>query len=140
MAQVGLNMGPRNARVLGFAKSYKKNVNGESKGAHDRDAVGGISLVVHKYMPQEIIEMTNNRLKDLKLPELTTQNPSSGILLDVSYTTDTVADSPPDNGYVVRIGDDEIIFPVATRAPPEGYLTHLSFILFLQIQTLQSCA
>ena len=68
MVQVGLNTGPRNARVFGPAVSYtNKKLTPETREAHDRDAVGAISLawgLIRKFMPQEIIDTTVNRLEE----------------------------------------------------------------------------
>lgn len=81
--QLGLNMGPQHARVLGWAKSFTKNLGDATKVDRDRDAVGIISLawaVMERIMPQEVIEVTNNHLEKLKLPELCTANISPGNL------------------------------------------------------------
>lgn len=79
--QLGLNMGPQNAHVLGLAKSFTKKIDHTTKVEHDQDAVGVISLawgLMEKLMPQEVINETKQHLRDLGLPELTTQNLPSG--------------------------------------------------------------
>ena len=79
--QLGLNMGPQNAHVLGLAKSFTKKIDHTTKIEHDQDAIGVISLawgLMEKLMPQEVINETKQHLCDLGLPELTAQNLPSG--------------------------------------------------------------
>jgi hypothetical protein len=45
LVQVGLNMGPHHARVLGWAKSYTKKLDGQVMVEHDLDAVGALSIM-----------------------------------------------------------------------------------------------
>ncbi|KDR65654.1 hypothetical protein GALMADRAFT_81646 [Galerina marginata CBS 339.88] len=79
-----------------------------TKEAHDQDAIGVISLawgLMEKLLPQEVIDATNAQLLKYRLPELEAANLPSG------------------GGYTVKIGDREVTFPTAKRAPPEGYLS-----------------
>ena len=69
--QLGLNMGPQNAHVLGLAKSFTKKIDHTTKVEHDQDAVAVISLawgLMEKLMPQEVINETKQHLRDLGLP------------------------------------------------------------------------
>ncbi|KAH9835213.1 uncharacterized protein C8Q71DRAFT_870583 [Rhodofomes roseus] len=45
MVQVGLNGGPRHARVLGWAKSYTKVLSRDSREQHDTDIIGATGIV-----------------------------------------------------------------------------------------------
>lgn len=45
IVQLGLNMGPHHARVLGWAKSFTKALDQETLTSHNEDAVGEISIV-----------------------------------------------------------------------------------------------
>jgi hypothetical protein len=58
LVQVGLNMGPHHAHVLGWAKSYTKKFDGQVMVEHDIDAVGALSIMwslVQSIMPCEIL-------------------------------------------------------------------------------------
>lgn len=84
MVQVGLNLGPWHARVLGLAKSYKKNLDSSVMQAHDIDAVGALSLfwgLIQNFMPSEVVDETNHQLASYKLPQLTTRNLSPGMYM-----------------------------------------------------------
>lgn len=83
MAQVGLNMGPRDARVFGWAKSYTKNLDIGSKVAHDTDVIGGVSLLwiaAKAYLPVEITRGIERVLDEAELPKIATKNVPQGIL------------------------------------------------------------
>ena len=45
LVQVGMNMGPHHARVLGWAKSYTKKLDIDTMIEYDLDAVGGLSIM-----------------------------------------------------------------------------------------------
>jgi hypothetical protein len=81
--QLGLNMGPQNAHILGLATSFTKKIDRTTRVEHDQDAVSVISLawgLMEKLMPQEIDE-TNQHLREYGLPELTTKNLPPGKIL-----------------------------------------------------------
>ena len=74
-------MGPRHARVLGWAKSYTKKLGEGVMVEHDLDAVGALSIMwsmVQSTMPDEILGTVNSRLAEVGLPHLTTQNVDEG--------------------------------------------------------------
>ena len=80
-------MGPQNAHVLGLAKSFMKKIDQDTKVEHDQDAVGVISLswgLMEKLMPHKVINETNQHLRDLGLPGLTTQNLPSGKVIVIA--------------------------------------------------------
>lgn len=82
MAQVGLNMGARNARVFGWAKSYTKNLDDGAKVAHDMDVIGGVSLLwiaAKAYLPLEITGGIEKVLDEAELPKIATLNIPQGI-------------------------------------------------------------
>ena len=88
MSQVGLNMGPRHARAIGWAKSYTKNLDHETKVQHDQDVIDAVSFVwglAQKLMPQEVIETTKSRLNALSMPTLRTQNVPEGKIFRLPY-------------------------------------------------------
>jgi len=74
-------MGPRHARVLGWAKSYTKKLDDEVKVEHDLDAVGALSIMwnlVQSVMPQEVQTCVDSRLAEVGLPRLATRNVDEG--------------------------------------------------------------
>ena len=81
LVQVGLNMGPSHACVLGWAKSYTKKLDGRVKVEHDLDAVGALLIMwsmVQSTMPSEILDAVNSRLAEAGLPRLATCNVNEG--------------------------------------------------------------
>jgi hypothetical protein len=81
LVQVGLNMGPRHARVLGWAKSYTKKLDSQAMVEHDLDAVGTLSIMwsmVQSTMPNEILGAVNSCLAEVGLPHLATRNVDEG--------------------------------------------------------------
>lgn len=84
MVQLGMNLGPRHARVLGWAKSYTRKLDDGAKADHDADAVGVVSLVwglIEKLMPQEVLDAVQSHLDGLGLPRLATRNLEEGRVL-----------------------------------------------------------
>ena len=82
LVQVGLNMGPHHARVLGWAKSYTKKLDVQVMTEHDLDAVGALLIMwsmVQSTMPGEILDAVDSRLAEAGLPCLATQNVNEGI-------------------------------------------------------------
>ena len=81
-------MGPRHARVLGWAKSFTKALDQPTMIAHDEDAVGAVSIVwslIQSIMPRDILDCVDDRLVDLELPRLATRNIQEGKLRSYYY-------------------------------------------------------
>ena len=77
MVQVGLNMGPRHARVLGWAKSYTKNLDNSERIIQDQEVIGAASLMwslIQSVVPHEITEHVMQCLEDASLPALATRD------------------------------------------------------------------
>jgi len=88
MTQLGLNLGPRHARVLGWAKSFTKNLNNSDMALHDLDCIGAVSVtwsILQAVMPQEIIGHVNDCLAGYGLPRIATQNVAEGEQLYIWY-------------------------------------------------------
>lgn len=118
-------MGPRHARVLGWAKSFTKALDQETLTSHDEDAVGAISIVwsiIQSVMPRDILDCVDDNLTKLKLPRLATRNIKEGKVscLKFCYQTYTLLG----HGFHIRLGDQVYEFPTAKRAPPEAYLSY----------------
>lgn len=80
MAQIGLNMGPRNARVLGWAKSFTKQLEPEDKKSQDEDLIGAMSLfwaLIKAYIPQDITAEIQKLLGSF-YPTMATDNVPAG--------------------------------------------------------------
>jgi hypothetical protein len=76
-----MNMGARHARVLGWAKSYTKKLDGQVMVEHDLDAVGALSIMwslVQSIMPSEVLDQVDSRLTAVGLPRLATRNVDEG--------------------------------------------------------------
>jgi hypothetical protein len=89
-------MGPRHARVLGWAKSFIKSLDQDTLTTHDEDAVGGISIVwslIQSVMPRDVLDCVDNSLAEMGLPRLATRNVEEGkffafIILNPNLRTD----------------------------------------------------
>ena len=82
MTQVGINLGARHARVLGWAKSYTKSLDQEARINHDQDAIGASSIawsLFQAVMPQEIISPVYEELSNANLPRIATRDVGPGI-------------------------------------------------------------
>ena len=74
-------MGPRHARVLGWAKSFTKALDQETLTSHDEDAVGAISIVwslIQSVVPRDVLDCVDDNLAWLELPHLATRNIDEG--------------------------------------------------------------
>ena len=74
-------MGPRHARVLGWAKSFTKALDQETLTSHDEDTVGVVSIVwsiIQSVMPRDVLDCVDNKLTELKLPRIATRNVEEG--------------------------------------------------------------
>jgi hypothetical protein len=81
MTQVGINLGPRHARVLGWAKSYTKSLDQEARFIHDQDAIAAASIswsLFQAAMPQEIITPVYDTLLEAGLPRIATRDVDPG--------------------------------------------------------------
>lgn len=78
-----MNLGPRHARVLGWAKSYTNTrLDNEKRFDHDQDAIGAASIswsLFQAAMPQEIISPVYGALSEAGLPRITTRDVNPGI-------------------------------------------------------------
>ena len=67
MVQVGRNLGPRHARVYGWAVSYSKNLDITTKVEHDIDVIGAASLgwaLTKANFPSEMISLLEIGLEE----------------------------------------------------------------------------
>ena len=58
MSQIGLNLGPHHAHVLGWAKSYTAKLSKDTFVEHDLEAVGSMSIAWALFqgcIPQEVM-------------------------------------------------------------------------------------
>jgi hypothetical protein len=82
MTQVGINLGPRHARVLEWAKSYTISLNQDTHFEHDQDAIGAASVswsLFQAAMPQEIMSPVYEALSEAGLPHIATRDIDPGI-------------------------------------------------------------
>jgi len=118
-------MGPRHARVLGWAKSYTKALDQPTMTSHDEDAVGAVSIIwslVQSVMPRDILDCVDDNLGDLGLPRLATRNIQEGKFQSLILLPQNLCFSG--HGFHIRLGDQVYQFPTAERAPPEAYFSH----------------
>ncbi|KAK7015973.1 hypothetical protein R3P38DRAFT_2615944 [Favolaschia claudopus] len=108
MVQIGWNAGPFHARVFGLAKSYTKNLNEETRTAHDLDAIAAINVawaLTKAVTPTDVTRIIEEALAASGMPRIATR------------------DVPEGTGFRLVLGDMIYSFPLYDRAPPEGYLT-----------------
>ena len=82
MTQVGINLWPRHAHVLGWAKSYTKSLHENTHFIHDQDAVAAASISWSFFQaatPQEIISPVYDALSEAGLPRIATHDVKPGI-------------------------------------------------------------
>jgi hypothetical protein len=87
MTQVGINLGPRHARVLGWAKSYTKSLDQEARFHHDQDAIGAASIswsLFQAVMPQEIISPVHDALSRAGLPRIAARDVDPGFFFRIT--------------------------------------------------------
>ena len=80
MVQIGLNMGARHAKILGWAKSFTQNLTAEQMFHDDSDLLGAMSIfwaLVKAHLPQDIIKPVQDRLNE-GFPTMATQNIPEG--------------------------------------------------------------
>ncbi|TFK18725.1 hypothetical protein FA15DRAFT_562946, partial [Coprinopsis marcescibilis] len=105
MVQIGMNMGPCHARVLGWAKSFTQNLSTEEKVSQDTDLIGAMSILwclAKAQLPIDIIHQITTFLDEQSYPMMGTQN------------------LPAEAGFSVSFEGKEYHFSQAGRAPPEG--------------------
>ena len=124
MVQTGLNMGPRHARVLGWAKSFTKNLDYREKVMQDQEVIGATSLMwslVQSAVPQKITQHVMQCLENGGLPNLATRNVEEGkynnLLQEHLFTLCITGD-----GFQIVLDGQTFSFHTAKRAPPETYL------------------
>lgn len=74
-------MGPRHARLLGWAKSFTAKLSEQNRYIEDTDALGAVSLfwnVILSIMPKEVIQEILDYLKREKLPNIATRDIPEG--------------------------------------------------------------
>lgn len=74
--QIGLNMGPRHARILGWAKSFTRKLTHGEMVREDTNLIGAMSLLwalVKSFLPVDITELVQTLL-DKDYPALATHN------------------------------------------------------------------
>lgn len=77
-------MGPRHARLLGWAKSFTSKLSKQGRDAEDTDALGAVSLfwnLVLANMPTEVIQEILDYLEREKLPDIATRDIPEGMLI-----------------------------------------------------------
>ncbi|KAG6819030.1 hypothetical protein H0H93_016124 [Arthromyces matolae] len=108
MIQVGLNMGPRHARILGWAKSFTAKLSDVEKAANDDNMIGAMSLfwnIVKAVFPVEITSVVQKCLDDAEMPTLATRHIPEGA------------------GFTIPYNGKDYTFRTAERAPPEALAT-----------------
>jgi hypothetical protein len=80
MVQIGLNMGPRHARILGWAKSFVKRLTDQEMIDHDLGLIGAMSLfwsLIKSNLPTDLTDEVQHLL-DANYPTLATRNVPEG--------------------------------------------------------------
>ena len=73
MIQIGWNLGPRHARVLGLAKSYSKILDQKTAVEHDEDAIGLLAIMwglVKGLMPSDVTTEVIETLHNISAPQM----------------------------------------------------------------------
>ena len=71
MVQIGLNVGARHAHILGWAKSFTRNLSDEEMVQQDTDLLGGMSLLwalIKAYLPTDVTQPVQDKLDGIILP------------------------------------------------------------------------
>jgi hypothetical protein len=82
MVQIGLNMGPRHARILGWAKSFTRNLSDNQMIQQDTDLLGGMSLLwalIKAYLPTDVTQPVQDKLDGI-YPTMATHNIPKGMI------------------------------------------------------------
>ena len=132
MTQVGLNNGPRHARVCGWAKSFVKTLTSSQMVESDQDIIGTSSLLwslIQSSLPLEISKHVNDYLDREQLPRIATRNVAEGIILFIfslifsDYFYSYLICILIAIGYKILLGDMTYNFPLQERGPPELYMS-----------------
>ncbi len=81
MVQIGLNMGPRHCRILGWAKSFTRKLTKETRVQKDADLIGAMSIlwsVVKSNIPSDISDHVQAIL-DGEFPTLASRDIPEGL-------------------------------------------------------------
>ena len=127
IVQLGWKAGPRNARVWGLAKSWKREVDIGTMVAHDEDAITLLTVcwgLAKAHFPSDAIGHIENCFSESGLPNITTRNVSEGWLFTpgTSITKSGVGD-----GYHLEINREVFQFLSVSHAPPEGYFSQITW-------------
>ncbi|EIN10149.1 hypothetical protein PUNSTDRAFT_65390, partial [Punctularia strigosozonata HHB-11173 SS5] len=111
MAQIGLCMGARHAKVLGNAVSFKSNIRKHKElcDANDEDIIGAMAVIwglVCANMPSEVLKDIQESMEEAQMPRLSTLRISEG-----------------GTGYHIKVGGQQFDYPAAMRSPPQGVIT-----------------
>jgi hypothetical protein len=82
LVQLGWNAGPKDARIYGLAKSYKRSVDSETMVDRDSDAIAVLTIMwglVKGLIPQDIVSAVNQRLDAEGMPCIATRNVEPGM-------------------------------------------------------------
>ncbi|KAJ3712635.1 hypothetical protein C8R42DRAFT_594361, partial [Lentinula raphanica] len=108
MNQAGFNMGARDCRVFGCAKSFtSKKLTSEAMANHDDDIIGAVSLfwsMANALLPSDVTQVIHDYMDSEELPSLQTRNVA------------------PESGFTIHIDNQDFFFPYAERSPPEVYI------------------
>lgn len=91
MTQAGFNLGPRHARVLGYAKSFTKSLSEEEKEIQDQDVIGAGSLMwslIQSHMPKEVVDEVKSSLAQKGMPSIATAHVSPGASCNFAMQTE----------------------------------------------------
>ncbi|TRM62016.1 hypothetical protein BD626DRAFT_499509, partial [Schizophyllum amplum] len=108
LVQTGLNLGPRHARVIGWAKSFTRKLSPDDMIAHDEDVIGAASLmwaIMQSILPTEVIGPIEAGMDHDWMPSIATRNVPAG------------------DGYKIAVNGRIYAFPAAKRGPPTTYLS-----------------
>jgi len=81
MVQIGLNMGPCHARILGWAKSFTQNLSDKEMIQQDTHFLGGMSLLwalIKAYLPTDVTQPVQDKLDGI-YPTMATCNVPEGM-------------------------------------------------------------
>ncbi|KAF9493852.1 hypothetical protein BDN71DRAFT_1394242, partial [Pleurotus eryngii] len=109
LTQIGMNLGPCHACVLGWAKSFVKNLSEKDMKIHDMDAIGAVSIfwsILCIYAPTKVTNAMVEHIKQEELLTLATQNIGLGTV------------------FCLCLGNKDYIFPTWSQAPPEAYISY----------------
>ncbi|KZS86344.1 hypothetical protein SISNIDRAFT_385622, partial [Sistotremastrum niveocremeum HHB9708] len=110
LVQFGLNAGPRDARIFGFAQSLLEKYRHEDPAVlqYDLNFLAGISFLWNRVctiFPTQITQPIIHALEDCGMP------PHRSPFI------------PPGSGYTMKLNGQEYYFPDSLSAPPEGYFS-----------------